>query len=240
MRIQRTFQFLTAIAAVTLFTAAATAADETWKDCIWVQAGDAPVNYLVSPGQFTKNGADIGDETWPEGGKIDVEPGDKREECYPPPGAPPHKLPGPPNDFHFGPDIINKQFAYWGQAFWNQDAPPPKVEIPLPAPPPGTPPGKSFFVQVDYNQDPPMAWVWENPPWGPDDPDAWDKETADIKVPLDFLLDGDLSGIREVIPPLPLIPTVSEWGLIILCLLLLTAGTIVIRRAMVQSQLAAA
>jgi hypothetical protein len=47
---------------------------------------------------------------------------------------------------------------------------------------------------------------------------------------------GDV-GIQLLVPP---IPTVSEWGLIVLFLLLLTAGTIVIRRAMVRPQLATA
>ncbi len=42
---------------------------------------------------------------------------------------------------------------------------------------------------------------------------------------------GELRGqIDTLQPPPPPIPTVSEWGLIVMTLLLLTAGTIVIRR----------
>jgi hypothetical protein len=61
---------------------------------------------------------------------------------------------------------------------------------------------------------------------------------VDGKVITDVVLTSSIEPL--VITDAAPVPTVSEWGLIILFLLLLTAGTIVIRRSMAQSQIATA
>jgi hypothetical protein len=252
MRIERMFHWLVPLVVAVMFASHAYA-DGYWaRDSIWIQAPpDKDVNYQISPGQWTIDNEVMG-ITFGMPDKLDVPAGEKGET---------HediKLPLPPNDFFFGPDIITvgdwEPVEYWAKSYWDSNGAPPSP-IPLLRLDKDQPPGKVVLIQVVQNPDGTgTLWLWKNPPFDPANPFAWDKDIADWKGPLDAALDPDFEkdvpgvgliqghhGTREpVIDDLSPIPTVSEWGLIILCLLLMTAGTIVIRRSMVNQEAALA
>ena len=182
---------------------------------------DQSRNYFISPGFWTKGGAIIA-TTFPGGQRVDVPPGGSIEKCD-------HIfIEGRPDDFHFDGDMWNGT-VYMGQAFWTQNAPPAGgCKIPIP----DVGPGRQVQIIVDYTVVPPHINVVVNGMRIFDGP-LQEFQDNPPPPPLVFGIVG-ARNIESMEPGAP-IPTVSEWGLIVMTLLLLTAGTIVIRRYKAQA-----
>jgi hypothetical protein len=225
---------LAAVAGIVTLAMANFGGPQVWCDCVVKRLGpNQERNYFVTPGTFTKQGQPLpgGPHTWNPPVRLNfVGPN-------PPPQCDYVLLPFAPNDFHFAGDQWNGNI-YQGNARWHQGAPPPGG-IKIPIPDPSGPGNRLVVIDVDYQINS-LGYVriWVNPvpappPGGvPAGPPNWEGKLGalldnpvpppEFSAPVTDYRGPDLSSSN--------VPTVSEWGLIALGLMLLVAGTIVIRR----------
>ncbi len=183
----------------------------------WVTDRVGPIpagaTYVISPGDWTDGGVVIG-TTFPAAtGPHSIPP-------LPNPASETIKLPVPPNDFHYGPDVytdaagnvtIISAWFVWGAAM--------EASAPIIV---GDGSVASLDVMADFNFS-----------VNPDDPNVV------IQKDEETVYDGPLSAVDYASLQLTTvgerghwreIPTVSAWGVIVMALLVLGAGSLVLSR----------
>lgn len=183
---------------------------------VWVTDTVGPIpegaTYIITPGYWTKDAVVIG-VTFPHGDSIPPPPNPKSDTI---------QLPEEPNDFHYIGDVyvdplgnitIISAIYIWG----------PFGDIPI-GPiivGDGSVPNLEVDIELDYTVNPADPTI------------TIDKDAVEVYSGLYsalVLADYQLMTIGDRGCSYVPIPTTSEWGLIVLTLLILTAGTVVIAR----------
>ena len=189
-------------------------------DRVWVWGGNTGANYTISPGVWTFDGAEKA-RTFQGGDKIDVGANEKGEKIQ--------CVFGWFNDFHYGPDSYTPvggpkttivYWATWSKSNWPVNAGD-ELELKGYATTGGAP--ADVMVDADFSADPqnPVITVTVDGTQVYSGPESG--------------FDPAAHGLAHVASHFVLfkgtdVPTVSTWGLAVLVLMLLAAGTVVVRR----------